>query len=714
VQAAAQAALTAAEVQAANAVAGAHHSTPAVLASDFAAFPGCWQVVLHLVLPQQELGQQLQGEAAEQQLQQALQAAAQEVAAAWPQSGGLVGMQLGQQQQQHAEVHVHSFAAAAGRAAMQDQLIAAAAAEAGAPAGHAEAYVLNSLASVTGLEAAAAGFYLQPVVLPGNSSSSGDGVTAVELCIAPAALQLLQAVSQHNLRVVVAASRSDAFNAVDAGCGLLDQAWELSNAPPGAAGEACVPLQLQLPATFEPQLLSVVVLQDASTAAADEGQAAAAAEAANDGDASAAVLAKLPLLVLPPAAAEELQGLYTGLTAEQGLPPAAAYQEVLPLLQDLASVVSNTQHGSCAAQHQLHRAMLSALEECFEANGMEACQQLLALLDASAAAAAAAADDGAASVQAEPTAAQPAAAAAAPRCSTAAKDTEEFDEAAGQAVHSQHLIRNNNSTRSSSGSSSCCSASCDSVEGSTSAASTPAMAALHVCDAGAVPGSACQVSALSVLFGFPSAAAQAYASFKCTHMVKLDFLCMMIYAIGLVPTVRKFLLMLAQGSSTIQLLAAAFRALFVAIAFATRALVWAAGMWPHRLGFLHRWRNMLLIGSLSAILLIPTVGVLYGGMWRAASLAAMDGYYSLPLLLVVYRHFVEPALVCIGFLPSLFFLVQCVLVADPMFGRPQVFGASPVHSAVLLAGLHLVLAAKLEVGMQRKFAHHVARSRSHL
>jgi hypothetical protein len=171
-------------------------------------------------------------------------------------------------------------------------------------------------------------------------------------------------------------------------------------------------------------------------------------------------------------------------------------------------------------------------------------------------------------------------------------------------------------------------------------------------------------------------------------------------------------LVLAQGSTTSQLLAASFKASFVGIAFATRALVWAAGMWPQRLGFLLRWRNMLLIGSLSAIVLIPTVGVLYGGTWRAASLAAMSGYYSLPLLLVVYRHFVEPVLVCIGFLPSLFFLAQCVLVADPMFGRPQLFGASPVPSAVLLAALHLVLAAKLEVSMQRKIAHHVATSES--
>jgi hypothetical protein len=420
------------------------------------------------------------------------------------------------------------------------------------------------------------------------------------------------------------------------------------------------------------------------------------------------VLAKLPLLVLPPAAAAELQARHTGLTAEQGLPPAAAYKEVLPLLQDLAALVSNMQQGSIASQHYLHEAMLSALDECFEDHGMEACQQLLVLLDASAAAA----DDGTDSVQAEPTAAQAEAAAA--QSSDASEETEESKEAAGLAVHSQQLTSNNSSSRSSSGGSSCCFASCDSVMDSTSAASVPAMAALQACNAGALPDSACQVSLWSVLFGFPDAAAQAYASFKCTHIVKLDFLCMMIYAIGLIPTGRKVLMLLAQGSSTIQLLAAAFRALFVAVAFAARALVWAAGMWPQRLGFLHRWRNMLLIGSLSAILLIPTVGVSYGGMWRAASLAAMDGYYSSQLLLVVYRHFVEPALVCIGFLPLLFFLVQCVLVADPMFGRPQVFGASPVHSAVLLAGLHLVLAAKLEVGMQRKFAHHVARSRSHL
>jgi hypothetical protein len=544
VQAAAQAALTTLEVQAANAAAGAG-SAPAVLASDFADFPGCWQVVMHLLLPQQDFEQQLQGEAGEQQLQQALQAAAEHVAAAWPQSGGLLDMQLGQQQQQqHEGVHVHSFAAAAGRAAMQDQLMAAAAAEAGGPAGHAETYVLDSLATLTGAQAATAGIYLQPVVLPGNSSSSSSDNATAELCIAPAAVQLLHAARHNILRIVVAAACSDAPSAVEARCVLLDQTWELSNAPVGAIGGTRLPLELQLPATVEPQaqVLSVVVLQNAPTAAVSEGpasaEAAAEAEAeaaAGIGDASAAVLAKLPLLVLPAAAASELQALATGLTAEQGLAPAAAYQELLPLLQDLASVVSNMQHGSSASQNPLHRAMLAALEECFEAHGMEACQQLLALLDASAAAPAAAAEGGNASVQGEPTAAQPAAAAAPPpHSSAAAEDKDDSNEAAGQAVQSQQPTSNNSS--SSSGSSSCCSVSCDSAIGSTFAASTPAMAALHACDAGALPDSACQVSVWSVLFRFPNAAAQAYASFKCTHMVKLDFLCMMIYAIGLIPT----------------------------------------------------------------------------------------------------------------------------------------------------------------------------------
>ncbi|KAF6265783.1 hypothetical protein COO60DRAFT_1476146 [Scenedesmus sp. NREL 46B-D3] len=105
-------------------------------------------------------------------------------------------------------------------------------------------------------------------------------------------------------------------------------------------------------------------------------------------------------------------------------------------------------------------------------------------------------------------------------------------------------------------------------------ASRTASGALHECDTGTLPDAACHVSLRSMLFGFPDAAVQAYASFKCTRMVKLDCVWVVIYATGLASTLRSFMLvMLAHGSSTSQLLAASYRVLFVVISCHTSACI---------------------------------------------------------------------------------------------------------------------------------------------
>ncbi|KAF6252846.1 hypothetical protein COO60DRAFT_1643685 [Scenedesmus sp. NREL 46B-D3] len=115
-------------------------------------------------------------------------------------------------------------------------------------------------------------------------------------------------------------------------------------------------------------------------------------------------------------------------------------------------------------------------------------------------------------------------------------------------------------------------------------------------DLNLAPDAACQVTLRSLLFGFPGAAGQAYASFKCAHMAKSDFLSMLVYALGLLPSVGKVVLLLARGSTSTQLLAAGFRALYVATQFAARAVAWFADAWPQRsASVLHCWRNVLLV-----------------------------------------------------------------------------------------------------------------------
>jgi hypothetical protein len=108
------------------------------------------------------------------------------------------------------------------------------------------------------------------------------------------------------------------------------------------------------------------------------------------------------------------------------------------------------------------------------------------------------------------------------------------------------------------------------------------------------------------------------------------------------------------------------------------------------------------------MLYIPVAAVVIGGQWRAAGFAAVSGYHWLPWLMLAYQHIVEPIVMNGGVLPALFLLAECVLLLDPVFGPPRLLRGSPVPAAVLMAGVHLSVAAKLEYSMQHKFARHVA------
>jgi hypothetical protein len=209
----------------------------------------------------------------------------------------------------------------------------------------------------------------------------------------------------------------------------------------------------------------------------------------------------------------------------------------------------------------------------------------------------------------------------------------------------------------------------------------------------------------SVLFGFPaSAAKEACAAFKCMQMRRSDFLCMLVYACGLVPTIGRVALLLARGGSTSQLLSACFRVLFLVTQSAANASVWAAGVWPQQLGFLQGWRTVILVGAISFMLCIPGAAVVAGGTWRAAGFAAVSGYHSLPRLMLAYRHVVEPVTINAGMLPALILLAECVLMMDAVFGRPQLLGLRPVPAVMFMAAVHL----GVEYRMQRRLARHVA------
>ncbi|KAF6265781.1 hypothetical protein COO60DRAFT_762101 [Scenedesmus sp. NREL 46B-D3] len=373
----------------------------AVIVTGVAAFPGCWQLVMHLVLPP---GQLSDGQL--QQLQQQVQHAAQGVLDAYPPDCILLSTQL--QPVMREVVAAATLPVTVPAAVMQ----AAAAAPADVPV----------------LVTAAGGAYMHPVAaaLPDcgcSSNSSGseashatDASAVVEVCISQATVvQLLQA-GHSSVRVVVTSQLPGAP-------ALVDEIWQLpsaeapssSSASPGGgvapsiAADVRWPIQLQLGSFVgmhlqqqqqqqEPLVMSVVILagrtHDAALAGVDPAAAAAAAASGGATDASsqhvpAAVLAKLPLLLLPAGATAELQELYTWLAAG-GMQPAAVYHELLPLLQDLAVVLSssgsstaNHLPGSAGAEQQhdgkrgLLQVLVSALLECCQQQGLPKCTQLL-------------------------------------------------------------------------------------------------------------------------------------------------------------------------------------------------------------------------------------------------------------------------------------------------------------------------------------------------
>jgi hypothetical protein len=570
-------------------------------------------------------------------------------------------------------------------------------------------------------------------------------------------MQLLHA-GHSSVRVVVASQLPGA-------AALADNTWQLPNTGAAAAAavprspeaddaadppaDACLPVQLKLSDLEKLQqqqqehdiALSVVILggcvpdaaahstapagTDTADAAAIPSAAAASARAA-DGISShvapTAVLAKLPLLVLPPAAAAELQALYTGLTAEQGLPPAAAYQELLPLLQDLAVVLSSNlllssnstsseEHGAGSAGAMRHdgdaqgmvQLLVDALLQCCEQQGLIECSKLVVgCAGITAHAAVAPADKESAETRSQAVAEATAAA-----CDGDAHCTATVASSLGSA----RVQGTDNSSSSSASMKAAKLAGSSSSSGSSSKAkySQEALAPAAGQQQQQQPSSGQHATApgaltaglATLLWGFPAAAEPAYQSFKAAALRNTDFLSMLSYGVGLTATVVKVMSSVTD-SSTLRFLT--LQAAFLFIHAVTHVAVWAAGTGVHRLVALQQWRNALLAGSATlAICLIGATSV-RGGVWAAANLANQLGdklsvYWW---VFVVYRHVMQPLRLRIGVLPSLLLAVEYISL-DSLYMRPQLPWLGAAGTALLAVAVHLVIVARLEFGMRRSF-----------
>jgi hypothetical protein len=564
--------------------------------------------------------------------------------------------------------------------------------------------------------------FLEPVALAlpdSNSASSSSSsscnsstmtaAAALPMIAIPAAqVQQLLVAGQRTVRVVVTTA------GLPTGQLLLDKTWQLPTAAATAATASAedavagkpMRLQLPLPASYTaaapataaaiatPSVLSVILLTGSDAAAAHSSTndatgtaataAASIASAATADDANALdlnptdsthshplahVLAKLPLLVLPAAAAGELQQLYTALVAE-GASCSAAYQQLLALLQDLAGVLvqaaATTAHmsssnSSSSSSSKVTGEIVRALAAYFASKGMSGCLQLLPahLTDAAAAAAAAASneevppEDGAgdaaqaSTVSAatyardlstsladtgvrtgQPTASAPAGAAVAEAAAAAAAADGDGD---GDGVAAEKPASSRTLDAPDAGSSHASSSSDSSSSGNAPLADSSPMAdctdsvgkgsrkhhgdnsssSSHVVDGGSgadvkpgwgpstcaklaveqegfdarvFPATAFDISARSMLFGFPDAAVEAaYGRYKtCMMRVPCLFLGLLGHAIVAAVCAGRLVRVLLYSSSDdsghqMQVHMTALRLLYPVLFTAADALVWAAG-----------------------------------------------------------------------------------------------------------------------------------------
>jgi hypothetical protein len=702
----------------------AQQEQPAVMVSGVAAFPGCYQLVMHVVVPQrQAIDDQLQ------ELQQQIQCAAQGVLDTYYVSTdcSLLSTQL---QPALPELSVATAAPAAVVAAV----LAADNAQAGA--------ALRLTGAVAA--AAAAGVYMHPVAVALPDCSSGSSGTlegaavlaasTMNVCIGQQTVaQLLQA-GHSSVRVAVTSPLPGAAP-------LMDDTWQLPTSTVAVSEDGAVLLRLQL-CSLEgtsanqqrPVVLSIVVL--AASTPVDKPIAAPAdiPPSGQDNSSSdhphAAVLAKLPLLVLPPAAAAELQALCTGLTAEQGLSPAAAYQEVLPLLQDLAVVLTHDESSSMhpagsgqSSQHALLQPLMAALLACFEQQGMVHCPELLQGLAAATDAAAplqlaavkiSVEQQGSAAATAETSliatgAATGSATGSGVQTSVVSAELLMLGRLASLSSHGSGSSGSSGKGSSFSNSNTAVSSkltgssSYETMSSSQDAEADLPTAQPHQARQMALAGTTLELGFRSLVFGFPAGVEAAYLAYKSEVLRNSDFLSMLSYSAGLFASSLK-MACAVMSSSAVQARVTALRAGFLIIHVITHALMWAAstGAVP-RLIALQQWRNTVLVGGVTLALCMFAGVALSEGMCGTAGVAALQGNKpSAYWVFMVYRHLVQPTRLRIGVLPLLLLAAE-FLIVDTVFVRPRLLWLGPNATALLLVSVQLGIAAALEVSVRRSF-----------
>lgn len=714
------------------AAAGARSPEYAAWITSVSAFPGCFQVLLQLSVPKEQNGGDMQ------QLVQQLQHAADQLVVDWPDLQGVLDVQLQHQREQEqlaawTPLLTADFAAdAAGplsRAAwpalaarqavkqadavrLQVAMVAAADASSSMAGAACNSLAMPQSASVNGV-------YVQPVAgaLPGllhtyGLSNAAPEVLTTELVIPKAVVVQLLTAGQSSVRVVVASQ-------LPAGELLMDTTWQLlkteangalctaTGAAAGIKTAVDLQLQLQIPLRGSPgeqqqqQVLTVVILAGhvdsgdchseaapasrIDTHAVDQGSHAGLAAVGPYGQPVVSpmhgVIAQFPLMVLPARAASELQSLFESILTA-GTPHSVAYAQLLPLLQDMAAALCVGQGSlltETVSQGGVPPPLLESLSAAFTQHSLQHCQQLL---DAS--------------------------------CSPASSISTGISLTASS--NSSSGNNDSNSNKNAPQWSDTCKQPACTTGPPASACSTPGLPGFEAASL-PVPANSVQFNWKSVVFGFPSAAAEgAYHEYKAAAFHLVDFVIMFTCGVGaLVPCVQLLLLLCSAavtGSAPADVLGRstvfAMRGLYVGVHFATHALVWAAGTGGVQLRGLRQWRSAVLFAGIGINMCITAVCLMVGGVAGNAALQVVQEFMYVRWVLPLHRDLLYPVAICAEVVPyTVCFLAMHFLAIDPRFRRAEVLGLGPTGSAVLLVLVHQTVAVVLEASMRKRFVRHI-------
>jgi hypothetical protein len=608
-----------------------------------------------------------------------------------------------------------------------------------------------------------------PPAAAAAGGGGGGGGALVELHVAGFAVQQLLRDGRSSLRAVVSgASRphDQSSSSSSSSSVLLDQEWDLQqlaalapDTPAAAAAaaegavlaggdhaqavsynneykDACLRLHLCDPATAAARapasqaaghagVYSVVVIAAPSNSGNSSSYiASSSAAAAHTSSAAPAVIACLPLLVLPAAAQQELQQLFTAAVAA-GLTCSQAYQQLLPMLQDWATVLlwpgcSNAAaaagQASSAEQPQQQDIPLQVLYDALSAGFAELnMPKCLALLTQQH-------ERQQQQQQVRQQEEEEAEIAAGSRPAPMAAETSSSCSSLSEASRISAACMQDTESCKSEKEGTAAGSSCSRANVTTGPAA--AAAACSVADppphATAAPSAAYSVTWRTILFGFSDAAVQQeYVTYRSAELKLQDYGVMLWYSVGVVAMLCKGVLLVASSNADAaqQLWVLAVKGSMVCFNWLPFLLLWsAASNWNSRSSarallqrvslLLLRWRGAVIMAAL-----VAQFGVIYaclwvGGLWGVALADVAQQYNGAPALLAAYNHVVQPLL----FRAPSAVLTFCALLRvciESEYPPPTIELLRWLsHDAawVLLASGGLWLAVALERSQQRRFA----------